>query len=70
MPQGGARGQNLGHLYSCHLVIPRFLKNSSYCGDFKGKSLRICSHIKSIFLVTSFLFSVLRFGQQLFSNFY
>ena len=22
MPQGGTRGQNLGHLYSCHLVIP------------------------------------------------
>ena len=40
MPQGGARGQNLGHLYSCHLVIPSvYLKNSSSCGDFKGKSL-------------------------------
>ena len=37
MPQGGARGQNLGLLYSWHLVIPSvYLKNSSSCGDFKG----------------------------------
>ena len=40
MPQGGARGQSLGHLYSCHLVIPSvYLKKGSSCGDFKGKSL-------------------------------
>ena len=37
MPQDGARGQNLGLLYSWHLVIPSvYLKNSSSCGDFKG----------------------------------
>ena len=39
-PRVWARGQNLEHLYSCNLVIPSvYLKNSSFCGDFKGKSL-------------------------------
>ena len=37
MPQGGARGQNLGHLYSYHLVIPSiYLKNSSIVEILKG----------------------------------
>ena len=41
MPQGGARGQNLGHLYSCHLVIPSvyFKKKSLLVEILKGSLL-------------------------------
>ena len=56
MPQYGATGKNLGHLYSCHLVIPSvYLKNSSSCGDFKGKSLPLLNDYwgKHCALITS-----------------
>ena len=37
MPQGVARGQNLGHLYTCHLVIPSvYLKIALLVEILKG----------------------------------
>ena len=37
MPQGGARGQSLGNLYSCHLVIPNvYLKIALLVEILKG----------------------------------
>ena len=46
MPQGGAKGQNQGYLYSCHLVIPCvYLKKAILVEILKGS---LFLHLKTI----------------------